>query len=370
MINYWIYFIFLTLTWISALFYQGNSVLGLFYTVIFFTGYNLIPLVSVLWKKIFFIGLLLCTIFAFISMELNPFVWLILVILAAQFYELFKPYIIYYLIILSFLTTLVPAFYLLDLKIIIYQILLVGLSVILIAQLNIQKKQHIEKSIDNTRLYNELSTIKRQQLRNDELIRLEERNQIAREIHDAVGHRLTALLMQLEVARLQAKGKESAEQFSALKKLAQMSLLDTRKAVNTLRSQEQSGLQAVIFLIRKLETESHLRLTMTLKSGVLNSVLDNEQSVTLYRAIQEALTNMMKHSERKRAEIVFEVIAERELKFSVKHIQSQKAIVKEGFGLTNMKERLENIDGKLSIENNDDHFIVVGQFPLEVKQND
>lgn len=219
-------------------------------------------------------------------------------------------------------------------------------------------------------MYNELSSIKRQQLRNDESIRLEERSQIAREIHDAVGHRLTALLMQLEVARLQAKNKESAEQFNALKQLAQMSLSDTRKAVSTLKSQEQSGLQAVIFLIRKLETESHLRLTMTLKSGVLNSRLNNEQSVTLYRAIQEALTNMMKHSDRKRAEIVFEIIAERELKFSVKHMHSEKVIVKEGFGLSNMKERLERINGKLSIQNNDNHFIVIGQFPLEVKQND
>ncbi|WP_225743814.1 sensor histidine kinase [Marinilactibacillus sp. Marseille-P9653] len=370
MINYWIYFILLTVTWISALFFQDSSVLGLFYSVLFFAGYNLIPLVFLFLKKVFFIGLLLCTVLTFISVELNPFVWLILVILAAQFYELLKPYILYCLIVLSFLIILFPAFNALNSKMIVYQLILVGLSILLIGQLNNQKKQRFKISLDNTRMYNELSSIKRQQFLNDESIRLEERSQIAREIHDAVGHRLTALLMQLEVARLQAKNKESAEQFNALKKLAQMSLSDTRKAVSTLKSQEQSGLQAVIFLIRKLETESHLRLTMTLKSGVLNSRLNNEQSVTLYRAIQEALTNMMKHSDRKRAEIVFEIIAERELKFSVKHIQSEKVIVKEGFGLSNMKERLERIDGKLSIQNNDNHFIVIGQFPLEVKQND
>nr|WP_244244664.1 histidine kinase [Marinilactibacillus kalidii] len=208
--------------------------------------------------------------------------------------------------------------------------------------------------------------LKRTVQQQESTIRQEERNQIARELHDAVGHRLTALLMQLEVARIQSQDDENKERLEGFKKLAQLSLQDTRKAVSTLQSDEQSGLQAVIYLIRKLESESHLRLSITLNAGVLNQHLTNTQSVVLYRALQEALTNMMKHSHTRQAKIIFEIVAQRELRFKICHKINNAITIKEGFGLKNMRERIETINGKLEYEVNNDLFELTGQFPVEV----
>lgn len=203
----------------------------------------------------------------------------------------------------------------------------------------------------------------------ERVTRQEERNQIAREIHDSVGHRLTALTMQLEAARLQAKDSESQETFTQLKSLAQDSLTDTRSAVKTFKTEDTAGLQAVIQLIRKLESESQVRVAITMKTGVLGVVLSNQQSVTLYRAIQEALTNMMRHSSSRQAKVEFQVVAQRDLRFEIAHPLKKQITIKEGFGLTNMRERLAEIDGRLTIQQAKEHLHLIGQFPLEVKND-
>ncbi|AYW45953.1 sensor histidine kinase [Tetragenococcus koreensis] len=204
----------------------------------------------------------------------------------------------------------------------------------------------------------------------EKVTRQEERNQIAREIHDSVGHRLTALTMQLEAARLQAKDSESQKTFAQLKTLAQDSLADTRSAVKTFKTEDTAGIQAVIQLIRKLESESQLRVAITMKTGVLGIVLSNKQSVTLYRSIQEALTNMMRHSLSRQAAIEFQIIAQRDLRFQVTHPLKEKVTITEGFGLTNMRERLSEIGGRLTVSQSGEELHLIGQFPLEVKNDD
>src|SRR5699024_12321647 len=66
---------------------------------------------------------------------------------------------------------------------------------------------------------------------------------------------------------------------------------------------ETHGLAEIVQLIRKLEAESQLLIQFTIKEGVLSVTHSNEQGVTLYRVIQEALTNVMRHSESKAVQI-------------------------------------------------------------------
>ena len=116
-------------------------------------------------------------------------------------------------------------------------------------------------------LLGEFRLVKRSNLQQENVVRLEERTRIAREIHDSVGHKLTALLMQLEIESLTS----NVNNYDNLKELARESLEETRHAVKELRNDEVFGLQSVLHLIRKLESESHLLVRFTTEKGVLST---------------------------------------------------------------------------------------------------
>ncbi|WP_052124113.1 sensor histidine kinase [Ureibacillus manganicus] len=203
--------------------------------------------------------------------------------------------------------------------------------------------------------------LKRLSVEQEELVRAEERTKIARDMHDSVGHKLTALLMQLEVMDLQ---NESRSILQNVKSLARESLEETRFAVHQLKSSETTGIQSVIQLIRKLEMESHLMIKFTLEKGILSIPLSNAQSIVLYRVLQESLTNAMKHSESKEVEVILAMNSLQQVQFFVKNKVFSHYPIILGFGLTNMKERLQEIGGDLRINNTNQQFIVEGTFPL------
>lgn len=211
----------------------------------------------------------------------------------------------------------------------------------------------------NEALLNEYRKMKRRIASDEEIARQEERTQIGRDIHDSVGHKLTALMMQLEVFRMQAEG-EAGAQLQKLKELAQESLQETRSAVKSLKSSEPGGLPAILRLIRKLEAESILKIHFTVKYGALSAPLTNEQSIAVYRAVQEALTNIMKHSKSREADILFEAPGGSVFRFEVSNPSMMIDNFREGFGLRSMRERIEGNHGKLDIISSHDRFIVRG----------
>lgn len=221
----------------------------------------------------------------------------------------------------------------------------------------------------NEALLSEYRKMKRRLLTDEQAARQEERTQIARDIHDSVGHKLTALLMQLEVFRLQADG-ETADGLGDLKALAKESLEETRNAVKTLKHDEAGGVTAIIGLIRKLEAESFLRIQFSVKHGALSAPLGNEQMVIVYRGVQEALTNVMRHSPAREAEIVFEAPGASIFRFTVSNKTSGTVPFHEGFGLSSMRERIEQAGGEFRAGPENDLFVVKGSLPLTVKGSD
>lgn len=202
--------------------------------------------------------------------------------------------------------------------------------------------------------------LKRRSVEQEELVRAEERTKIARDMHDSVGHKLTALLMQLEIMEF----KNEQTNLQHIKQLARDSLEETRYAVRQLKVNETTGIQSVIQLIRKLEMESNLIIKFTIEKGILSIPLTNEQSIVLYRVLQESLTNAMKHSDSKEVEVTLTLNSLNHVHFSVKNKVYAHYPMVQGFGLTNMKERLREIGGNFRINKTDQLFIVEGTFPL------
>lgn len=212
-------------------------------------------------------------------------------------------------------------------------------------------------------LLHEYREANRRKVSEEEMTRQEERVLIAHEIHDSVGHKLTALLMQLEAFRLQASDQDK-ERVQALKGLASESLEETRGAVKSLKMREAGGLPGILRLIRKLEMENFLRIHFSVKHGAFSAPLSGEQSFVIYRSVQEALTNSMKHSQAREVMILFEAPGGSVFRFEISNPITDHAEFREGFGLTSMRERLEQFDGTLNVYKTEEQFIVSGSLKL------
>lgn len=217
---------------------------------------------------------------------------------------------------------------------------------------------------EKSRLYEELLSeyrqLKRLNLEQEQLTRMQERTRIARDIHDSVGHKMTALLMQIEMIKMK---NTEVKELGLLKSLADESLQETRKAVKSLKKEEIGGIASVIQLIRRLEVESQLFVHFTTKKGVLTFPLSNEESIAFYRVIQEALTNAMRHSSSKEVFVTLSIDAVGNLSFTVKNHISDPKPFSEGFGLASIRERIQEVNGVISFYQAGEQFIVTGSIP-------
>src|SRR5699024_7381627 len=178
---------------------------------------------------------------------------------------------------LLFNTVVILLFFYFNMEYLIIGIPLIMLVSFLLLKLNSMEQVRLEQQGIYENLLVEYRKLKRLHLSAEREARLEERTRIARELHDSVGHRLTALIMKIEMLSIQ----EPNENYEQLKKMAKESLQETREAVQALQVTDIEGLAAVVHLIRKLEVESHLLIQFTLKQGTLTIPISNKNSAIL-----------------------------------------------------------------------------------------
>jgi signal transduction histidine kinase len=127
---------------------------------------------------------------------------------------------------------------------------------------------------------------------------LQERNRIACEIHDCLGHALTAQSIQLENALLFCYSDPNKTQafVSDAKQLTAMALKEIRQSVATLRSDPWQG-KSLESALNKLINDFCKRTNITPNCIIsITYPLTTEVKTAIYRIIQEALTNVSKHS--------------------------------------------------------------------------
>ncbi|MFC4402632.1 sensor histidine kinase [Gracilibacillus xinjiangensis] len=291
----------------------------------------------------------------------NPFVWMMFIFLIVHITYLFRGKTMYSLLII-----VIGSIYLIHMEffspIILLMLFLVSISTILFAyyfQKNVKDVTDLEERYQA--LLHTYRKVKRDSISNDEHVRQQERIYIGREIHDRVGHTLTNLLMQIEILRLQ----DNREEWSQLKSLAQESLSETRKAVKALKEDKITGIAAIIQLIRKLEAEQYISISFSMRQNALSISLSPEQASVVYRAIQESLTNVMRHSSGKEATIILEAPGATHFRFEVINPLQNEIDIKEGFGLKAMRERLIQIGGQLEVQSYSNQFVIRGMFPIK-----
>jgi signal transduction histidine kinase len=197
---------------------------------------------------------------------------------------------------------------------------------------------------------------------------LAERSRLARDLHDVLAHSLSALAVQLEATRLMAitagAGARLVGQVASAHKLTCIGLLDARRALQMLREGEAPGPASVPGLVS--ETAGALGIPITLEVEGVPRPLDSDAGITLYRVVQEALTNVAKHAGHGAQVTVRLVWALGGAEVSIVDRGGDgvdAGLPSSGFGLTSMAERAALNGGWLSAGHSDGGFAVVLRLP-------
>lgn len=180
---------------------------------------------------------------------------------------------------------------------------------------------------------------------------LEERNRISCDLHDSIGHGLTSVIVQLQALPYIMK-KDAAEADISLKttlEVARRCLQDVRTVVHQMAVDEAGlGLVALQSLVKQVRDQRHLDITLTVDGSI--SSINTEVSESLYRILQEALTNVIRHAHASHVDVV---VSENEgvLTMSVTDngIWTDRTPILSGLGLSSMKARSERAGGTLRI---------------------
>ncbi|WP_238993752.1 sensor histidine kinase [Calothrix sp. PCC 6303] len=186
-------------------------------------------------------------------------------------------------------------------------------------------------------------------LRIEDQATLQERNRIAREIHDALGHSLTAQSIQLENALVYLESNlEKAKSFLLeARKLSANLLQEVRCSVTTLRSDPLQG-KSLDAAIQLLIVDFQSRMQISPNYSLRNNLsIPPELNRTIYRIVQEALTNISKHSEATKVKIDIQTtkdsflvrVEDNGIGFDLKQNTT-------GFGLQSMRDRTNALGGQ------------------------
>lgn len=200
----------------------------------------------------------------------------------------------------------------------------------------------------------------------DELATLRERNRLAREIHDSLGHYLTVVNTQIEAARtvLDTDLERSVYLLERAQSLTKEGLSEIRRSVAALRSSpiEQRPLPDAIRMLLNEHEASGVMIDYQIE-GEQRSMPEVLKQV-LYRAAQEGLTNLHKHAHATSAEL--------RLSFTTGYIT---LVLRDngvgspnpttGFGLVGLQERVKLVGGRFTVETAPNHgFLLRVEVPL------
>ncbi len=201
----------------------------------------------------------------------------------------------------------------------------------------------------------------------EQLTVIRERNEIAREIHDTVGHKLTALIVQLQVAREMAERdpEKSKEVIAICEKLTRDSLHELRLSVRTLKD-DHRGMSFHEVMLELLEEFSAMtQMDASLSVDGDSSAIPSTLQPTIKRVVQEGLTNAMKHGNARKC-LVDMTVDETEIYLTIKDDGIGQKNILPNFGLINMKERVTEHGGSFALESVEgEGFGIYITFPLE-----
>lgn len=192
-----------------------------------------------------------------------------------------------------------------------------------------------------------------------------ERNRIAREIHDTLGHTMTGLSAGIDacIAMIDFSVDATKEQLNKISKVARQGIKDIRRSVNKLRPDalEHSGLgEALEKMMEETMQVSDVKINYDCQVEILKFNQDEEDMI--YRVVQESITNAIRHGKAK----IINVRLWKEnkwLNLVIKDNGIGCENIQTGFGLIHIKERIKMLNGTVEYDGSDG-FKVTARIPI------
>jgi signal transduction histidine kinase len=174
--------------------------------------------------------------------------------------------------------------------------------------------------------------------------RVAERLRISRELHDLLGHHLTALAVNLEVAGHVSEGK-ARDHVHTSHAIAKLLLADVREVVSSMRGDAELDLAAALAALVRDIPSPIIHLDVPADLGID----DVARAHAIVRCVQEIVTNAVRHAQARNLWI--EVAHDDEGLVVRAHDDGRGSPrLRVGSGLTGMRERLESLGGRLEVD--------------------
>lgn len=199
-----------------------------------------------------------------------------------------------------------------------------------------------------------------------ELLVVEERERIARDLHDTLGQKLSLIGLKSDLARrlVNKNPEQAAQELLDVQQTARTALNEVRKMVSSMRS---IRIKDELILAETMLNAANIRFSMVEKQKIKDIPVLTENILSM--CLKESVTNIVKHSGATECQVIFE----QDWKETVMTVwdngvfKKRDTSIDKGHGLIGMKERLEFVNGSLDIALNEGTCLMI-KVPNETKQ--
>jgi two-component system sensor histidine kinase DesK len=173
-----------------------------------------------------------------------------------------------------------------------------------------------------------------------------ERERIARDLHDVLGHTLSVIVLKAELAKrvMNSDPPRAAAEIADVEAIGRTALAEVREAIGGYRAR---GLNAEIEAARRTLAAAGVALLSEAAPAETASLNAAEETV-LALALREAVTNIVRHARAKNCRLRF--VTQNSRRRLVVEDDGEHPLVREGNGLRGMRERVESLGGTLLVE--------------------
>lgn len=248
--------------------------------------------------------------------------------------------------------------------------ILVSLNVIIFVVYCVDIINEQQGNIDKIHALNEKLQVVNEQLQEysmiaEKMAQTKERNRLAREIHDTLGHTLTGIAAGIDacIAMSGLAGDQTKQQLEVISKVTRDGIKEIRRSVSELRPDalERFSLeQAVNQMVTDMNAMSDVRVYFDCQVKKLK--FDEDEENAIYRVIQEGITNALRHGHASQIWVTIKK-EESEIVLQIKDDGLGCIEMKGGFGTKHMKERIKMLSGTVTFDGSDG-FTVNARIPI------
>ena len=248
-------------------------------------------------------------------------------------------------------------------------ILFVGYMVLLVGQRTEENAAIRRLNGELAHANDQLSVLNRQlkayAAQSERMAETRERNRLAREIHDTLGHALTGITAGADacIQMMDISPEMARKQMELIAETARAGINEVRRSVSALRPDALERFQlseALVKMCQEMQQTSHANIELFMQPTDMRLSSDEEDAV--YRIVQESVTNAIRHGHATRIEVNL-FGQDRQLSIVVQDNGVGCAQIEPGFGLRHMRERLRLLGGSLQFSGGDG-FRIQATIPL------